>query len=190
LAAGAGGVPTTSKAEDVGMSTERLQRVHDAMARHVEAKDVAGAVALVARRGKIVHFEAQGLADVDAKKPMMKDSIFRLASMSKPITAVAVMMMMEEGKIRLSDRVSTFIPEFKTMKVAVAKGTTDKPVQMPAFGRGGPAPAPPEYDVVPAAREITIKDLLTHTSGLMSGGVSGAEQAKVAARSPNDTLAS
>jgi len=184
-----GGVPATSKAEEVGMSTERLQRIHEAVAKHVAAKDVAGAVALVARRGKIVHFEAQGFADLDAKKPMMKDSIFRLASMSKPITAVAVMMMLEEGKIRLSDRVSTFIPEFKEMKVAVAKGTTDKPVQMPAFGRGGPPPAPPEFDLVPAAREITVKDLLTHTSGLMSAGVSGSQQAKVAPRGPNDTLA-
>ena len=184
-----GGVPATSKAEEVGMSTERLQRIHEAVAKHVDAKDVAGAVALVARRGKIVHFEAQGFADLDAKKPMMKDSIFRLASMSKPITAVAVMMMLEEGKIRLSDRVSTFIPEFKEMKVAVAKGTTDKPVQMPAFGRGGPPPAPPEFDLVPAAREITVKDLLTHTSGLMSAGVSGSQQAKVAPRGPNDTLA-
>jgi CubicO group peptidase (beta-lactamase class C family) len=183
------GVPSTSKAEEVGMSTERLARIHDAVLKHVEAKDVAGAVGLVARRGKIVYFEAQGLADVDAKKPMMKDSIFRLASMSKPITAVAVMMMLEEGKVRLTDRVSAFIPEFKTMKVAVAKGTTDKPLQMPGFGRGGPPPAPPEFDLVPAAREITVMDLLTHTSGLMSGGVSGMEQNKVAPRGPNDTLA-
>jgi CubicO group peptidase (beta-lactamase class C family) len=183
------GVPSTSKAEDVGMSTERLARIHDAVLKHIEAKDVAGAVALVARRGKIVYFEAQGLADVDAKKPMLKDSIFRLASMSKPLTAVAVMMMLEEGKVRLTDRVSQFIPEFKTMKVAVAKGSTDKPVQMPAFGRGGPPAAPPEFDLVPAAREITVRDLLTHTSGLMSAGVSGAEQAKLAPRSPNDTLA-
>jgi len=184
----AGSVPNVSKAEDVGFSTERLQRVHEAVARHIEAKDVSGAVTLVARRGKIVEFEAQGLADIESKKPMMKDSIFRLASMSKPITAVAVMMMVEEGKVRLTDRVSAFIPEFKTLKVAVAKGTTT-PVQMPPFGRGGPPAPPPEFDLVPAAREITVKDLLTHTSGLMSGGVSGAEQAKLAPRSPNDTLA-
>ena len=184
----AGSVPNVSKAEDVGFSTERLQRVHEAVARHIEAKDVSGAVTLVARRGKIVEFEAQGLADIESKKPMMKDSIFRLASMSKPITAVAVMMMVEEGKVRLTDRVSAFIPEFKNMKVAVAKGTTT-PVQMPAFGRGGPPAPPPEFDLVPAAREITVRDLLTHTSGLMSGGVSGAEQAKLAPRSPNDTLA-
>ena len=189
LSAGAAGsVPSVSKAEDVGFSTERLQRVHEAVARHIEAKDVSGAVTLVARRGKIVEFEAQGLADIESKKPMMKDSIFRLASMSKPITAVAVMMMVEEGKVRLTDRVSAFIPEFKNMKVAVAKGTTN-PVQMPAFGRGGPPAPAPEFDLVPAAREITVTDLLTHTSGLMSGGVSGAEQAKLAPRSPNDTLA-
>jgi len=187
--AASGGVPTAPKAEDVGFSTERLGRIHEAVAKHIEQKDVSGAVTLVARRGKIVHFDAQGLADLDGKKPMMKDSIFRLASMSKPITAVAVLMMMEEGKIRLSDRVSTFIPEFKTMKVAVAKGTTDKPVPAPGFGRGGPPQAPPEFDLVPAAREITIHDLLTHTSGLMSGGVSGAEQARLVPRGPNDTLA-
>ena len=184
----AGGVPSATKAEEVGFSTERLQRIHETVAQHIEMKDVSGAVTLVARRGRIVHFEAQGLADIESKKPMMKDSIFRLASMSKPITAVAVMMMVEEGKIRLSDRVSAFIPEFKNMKVAVAKGTTS-PVQMPAFGRGGPPAPPPEFDLVPAAREITVKDLLTHTSGLMSGGVSGAEQAKLAPRGPNDTLA-
>jgi CubicO group peptidase (beta-lactamase class C family) len=189
LVGASGGVPTAPKAEDVGFSTERLARIHEAVTKHIEQKDVSGAVTLVARRGKIVHFEAQGLADIDGKKPMMKDSIFRLASMSKPITAVAVLMMMEEGKIRLTDRVSTFIPEFKTMKVAVAKGTTDKNVQMPAFGRGGPPAAPPEFDLVPAAREITVHDLLTHTSGLMSGGVSGAEQARLVPRGPNDTLA-
>jgi len=184
----AGGVPTASKAEEVGFSTERLQRIHEVVGRHVDTHDVSGAVTLVARRGRVVHFEAQGLMDIESKKPMAKDSIFRLASMSKPITAVAVMMMVEEGKIRLSDRVSAFIPEFKNMKVAVAKGTTN-PVQMPAFGRGGPPAPPPEFDLVPAAREITVKDLLTHTSGLMSGGVSGSEQAKVAPRGPNDTLA-
>jgi CubicO group peptidase (beta-lactamase class C family) len=187
-AASSGAVPSASKAEEVGFSTERLPRIHEAVGRHIEAKDVSGAVTLVARRGRIVHFEAQGLMDIESKKPMLKDSIFRLASMSKPITAVAVMMLVEDGRIRLTDRVSAFIPEFKTMKVAVAKGT-NAPVQMPAFGRGGPPASAPEFDLVPAAREITVKDLLTHTSGLMSGGVSGAEQAKLAPRGPNDTLA-
>ena len=184
LVAASSGVPMAPKAEEVGMSTERLARIHDAALRHIEGKDVAGVVTLVARRGRIVHFEAQGFADIEAKKPMMKDSIFRLASMSKPITAVAVMMMLEEGKIRLTDRVSAFIPEFKSMKVAVAKNGGAMPI---AVGRGG-GPAP-EFDLVPAAREITVMDLLTHTSGLMSGGVSGSEQAKLVPRSPNDTLA-
>ena len=188
LCAAPPGVPITSKAEDVGISTERLQRIHESVVRHISEKDVAGAVTLVARRGKIVHFEAQGLADIDAKKPMMKDTIFRLASMSKPITAVAVMMMVEEGKVRLTDRVSTFIPEFRNLKVAVAKGGTT-PVQMPAGGRGGPAAPVPEFDLVAPAREITVRDLLTHTSGLMSTGVSGSEQARLVPRGPNDTLA-
>src|SRR4051794_11821185 len=115
LLAVSGGVPATSKPEEVGVSAERLVQIHDAVLKHIEARDVAGAVALMARRGKIVHFEAQGFADIDGKKAMMKDSIFRLASMSKPITSVAVMMMLEEGKIHLNDRVSAFIPEFKNM---------------------------------------------------------------------------
>jgi len=115
-------VPTAPKPEDVGLSSERLRRVHDAMQRHVDAKDVSGVVTLVARKGRIAHFEAQGLMDIEAKKPMPKDGIFRLASMSKPITGAAVMMLVEEGKIRLNDPVSRFIPEFKNLnKVALPK---------------------------------------------------------------------
>src|ERR1044071_3006914 len=81
----AGSVPV-GKAEDVGLSTERLKRVSEAVDRHIAAGNVAGAVSLVARRGKIAHFDAQGVMDVDTKKPMAKDKLFRLASMSKPIT--------------------------------------------------------------------------------------------------------
>src|SRR6188474_1768879 len=109
----AGSVPV-GKAEDVGLSTERLKRVSEAVQRHIVAGNVAGAVTLVARRGKIAHFDAQGVMDVDTKKPMAKDNLFRLASMSKPITGAAVMMLVEEGKIRLNDPVSRFIPEFAT----------------------------------------------------------------------------
>src|SRR6188508_1671460 len=90
----AGSVPV-GKAEDVGLSTERLKRISEAVDRHLAAGSVAGAVTLVARRGKIAHFEAQGVMDVDTKKPMAKDNLFRLASMSKPITGVAVMMLVE-----------------------------------------------------------------------------------------------
>jgi CubicO group peptidase (beta-lactamase class C family) len=181
------------KPEDVGLSTERLKRVGDLVKRYVDAKNVAGVVTLVARRGKIAHFEAQGLADIEANKPMAKDSIFRLASMTKPITGVAVMMLVEEGKIHLSDPVSRFIPEFKALnKVAIPK-----PAAPVAGGRGGGRggagaageAATDAYDVVSATREITVRDLLTHGSGLVSGGLGAAAVPKIAPRSPSDTLA-
>jgi CubicO group peptidase (beta-lactamase class C family) len=182
-------VPTAPKPEEVGLSSERLQRIHDAVQRHVDAKDVSGAVTLVARKGRIAHFEAHGLMDVESNKPMPKDGIFRLASMSKPITGAAVMMLVEEGKVRLNDPVSRFIPEFKNLnKVAVPKpgpaaGGAGRGGAAAAGGRGGP---PPEFDTVSASREITIKDLLTHGSGLMSGGLGNSAAPQ---RAPTDTLA-
>jgi CubicO group peptidase (beta-lactamase class C family) len=185
----AGSVPATAKPEEVGFSAERLKRIGEVVRRHIEAKNVAGVVTLVARRGKIAHFEAQGLAEIDVNRPMTKDAIFRLASMTKPITGVAVMMLVEEGKIRLSDPVSRFIPEFKNLnKVAVPK-----PNAPPAGGRGGATTGGggdvPSYDVVSAAREITIRDLLTHGSGLVSGGLGAAAAPRIAPRTPTDTLA-
>jgi CubicO group peptidase (beta-lactamase class C family) len=110
----AGSVPA-GKAEDAGMSTERLGRIREAVQRHIDNGNVPGAVTIVARNGRIVHFEAHGLLDVETKKPMPKDAIFRLASTSKPVAAVSVMMMVEEGKIRLTDPISRFIPEFANM---------------------------------------------------------------------------
>ncbi len=185
----AGSVPV-GKAEDVGLSTERLKRVSEAVQRSITAGNVAGAVTLVARRGKIAHFEAQGVMDVDTKKPMAKDNLFRLASMSKPITGVAVMMLVEEGKIRLNDPVSRFIPEFANLnKVAVPRpGAAAGPPQ----GRQGGAAAQgsaPQYDVVSVNRQITIADLLKHGSGLVSGGLGAADAARLAPRTPTDTLA-
>ena len=141
------------KPEDVGMSSERLRRIHEAIQRHIDTGEISGAVTLVARRGRMVHFEAHGLMDTESKRPMEKDAIFRIASMSKPITGVAVMLMLEEGKLRLNDPVSRFLPEFKDPKVAVPKGNSG------------------QFYVVPADRELTIRDLLTHTNGLMTGGV-------------------
>jgi CubicO group peptidase (beta-lactamase class C family) len=186
---GAGSV-TMAKPEDVGLSSERLMRVHDAVQRHIDAGSLSGAVTLVARHAKIAHLEAHGLLDVESKKPMPKDGVFRLASMSKPITAVAVMMMVEEGKVRLNDPVSRFIPEFKSMKVAVAKpnarGGGAAPAGPGGPGRGGP---PPDVDLVSSTREITIRDLLTHGSGLLSGGLGNAAAGQAAVRGPNDTLA-
>ena len=176
----AGMLAQTAKPEEVGVSTERLKRIHDLIERRIETRDISGAVTLVARQGKIAHLEAQGLMDIETNKPMTKDAIFRIASMTKPIVGVAVLMMMEEGKIRLTDPVSKFIPEFKELKVAVAQ---PNPAQTGARGA-----APQRFYPVPAEREITIRDLLTHTSGLVSGTISTAEAAKIQ-RKPGDTLA-
>jgi CubicO group peptidase (beta-lactamase class C family) len=170
----------TAKPEQVGLSLERLKRIHELIDRRIESRDISGAVTLVARRGQVAHLEAQGLMDIETNKPMTKDAIFRIASMTKPVVGVAVLMMVEEGKIRLTDPVSRFIPEFKDLKVAVPQGN-------PGQG-GGRGAAPPRFYTVPVEREITIRDLLTHTSGLVSGTISTAEAAKIQ-RKPGDTLA-
>ncbi len=182
---------STGKPEDVGMSAERLARVREAVQRHIDAGSVTGAVTLVTRNGRIAHFEAHGVMDAESKQPMPKDGLFRLASMSKPITAVAVMMLWEEGKIRLNDPVSRFIPEFKDTKVAVAR-PGGRAGGAPPAGPGGPGggrgAAPPAVDLISATRPITIRDLLTHGSGLMSGGL-GQQAGGVGQRQPTDTLA-
>ncbi|MEO8595161.1 MAG: serine hydrolase domain-containing protein [Candidatus Solibacter sp.] len=178
----AGQIPA-GKPEEAGMSSQRLQRIHEAVQRYIDAGAISGAVTLVARHGKIVHFEAHGLMDIQSKKAMSKDAIFRLASMTKPITGTAVLMMLEEGKLRLSDPVSKFIPEFKDTKVAVAR---DSIVPRPAAARSGE----PDFYLEPAYREITVRDLLTHTSGLVSGGPGAREVARAMPRTPADTLAS
>ena len=153
----------TAKPEQTGFSSERLARIHDMVQRHIDAHDIAGAVTLVARNGKIAHFEAHGLADIEDKKPMSKDSLFWIMSMTKPVVGVSVLMMMEEGKLRLTDPVSKFIPEFKGSKVAVIQ---ERPAGAPAPARG----TPPQFYTVPATRELTIQDLLTHVNGLNTGG--------------------
>jgi CubicO group peptidase (beta-lactamase class C family) len=179
-AAGAAELKTT-KPERVGMSSERLGRIHDIMQRHIDAAHITGAVTAVARRGKLVHFEAHGYRDPNAKTPMPKDALFRMASSSKPVTGVAVLMLMEEGRIRLNDPVSMYIPEFKSMKVAVPKnGQSEQEARRAANGK-------PDVDLVAANREITIKDLMTHTSGLQSGGLGMA--VNPVRRSNDETLA-
>jgi len=179
--------PVVAKPEEVGLSSERLARIHEAVQRHIDAKAISGAVTLVARNGRLAHLDAHGLIDIESKRPMPKDGIFRLASMSKPITAVAVMMLLEEGKVRLTDPVWRFIPEFKGAKVAVAKGGVEPPAS--AGGRGGRGAPPVDIDLVPATREITIRDLLTHGSGLMSGGLGNQHAGAAATRGEGDTLA-
>jgi CubicO group peptidase (beta-lactamase class C family) len=131
--------------ESVGLSGPRLQRLSDAMRRAVDDQTIAGAVTLVARRGKVVHLESHGKLDREKNIPMPKDAIFRIASMSKAITSVAAMMLVEEGRLLLTDPVSKFIPTFKQTSVAEAGGS------------------------IPARRPITIRHLLTHTAGISYG---------------------
>ena len=137
----------TEKPEAAGMSSERLERISKVIQQSIDEKRIAGAVTLVARHGHVVWFKAQGMSDREAGKPMRTDSIFRICSMSKPITSVAVMMLYEEGKFLLEDPVSKYLPEFKNPKVLVK-------------------PANGQPYTIPATREITIRDLLRHTSGL------------------------
>lgn len=136
-----------AKPESVGLSSERLDRIAQAVQKNIDDKRIAGAVTLVARRGKVVWFKAQGMQDRENNKPMRPDTMFRICSMTKPITSVAVMMLYEEGKFMLEDPISKYLPEFKNPKVLV------KPESGPTY-------------TIPAKREITIRDLLRHTSGL------------------------
>jgi CubicO group peptidase (beta-lactamase class C family) len=164
--------------EQSGMSADRLKRLSAAMQGYIDRGEVAGTVTLIARRGRVVHLQAQGSMDIDSKTPMRSDSIFRLASMTKPITSVAVMMLLEEGRFQLKDPVSKFLPEFKNAKVLVSNA--------PGTSREG-------LRLIPAEREITIQHLLTHTAGLASPGTSVAVHSELATflkeSSPNETLA-
>ena len=129
------------------MSSERLDRIGTAVQRGIDDKRIAGAVTLVIRHGKIGWFKAQGMTDREAAKAMPTDAMFRICSMSKPITTVAAMMLYEEGKFLLDDPVSKYLPEFKNAKVRVKPATGDP------------------Y-TIPASKEITIRDLMRHTSGI------------------------
>jgi CubicO group peptidase (beta-lactamase class C family) len=142
----------TARPEEVGLSSERLDRIARAIQRSIDEGRIAGAVSLVARHGKIVYFKAAGMANRETKTPMRTDAIFRICSMSKPITSVAVMMLYEEGRFTLNEPVSDFIPEFKNVKVLDPPWPQDK--------------TSPPGATVPAKRPITIRHLLTHSSGL------------------------
>ncbi len=189
LAIGVAAVPA-SKPEDIGLSSERLQRIGQLIERYIADKQITGAVTVVTRKGRIAHFEAIGQMDAESRVPMRKDGIFRMASMSKPVTGVAILMLMEEGKLRLTDPVSRFIPEFKDTKVAMVKATTPSGSGAAAAApTAGQPPRAPEIYTVPAAREITIRDLMTHTSGLESGGAGTREGARIAPREMTQNLA-
>jgi CubicO group peptidase (beta-lactamase class C family) len=137
----------TAKPETVGMSSARLDRIGAAVQRNIDDQRIAGAVTLVMRRGRVVWLKSQGMMDREAAKPMRPDTLFRICSMTKPITSTAVMMLYEEGRFLLDDPVSKYLPEFKNPKVLVK-------------------PASGEPYTIPATREITIRDLLRHTSGI------------------------
>ena len=159
-----------SGSEDGRMSAERRSPIRQVLQKRIDAGELAGAVALVAHRGRAVYFEAQGMADIGSSRPMAKDTLFNIASMSKPITAVAVLMLVEEGKIGLNDAVSLHLPAFRGVNVGMER---------PAVGAG------PKFDTVPASRDITVRDLLTHTSGIVSGPMG---RSVVPYRKANETL--
>jgi len=140
--------PTTP--ESLGLSSARLARIQPAMQRYIDAKKLAGIITLIFRHGQIAHFQTFGSMDIEAGRPMHPDALFRIYSMTKPITSTAVLMLMEEGALRLSDPVTDYIPSFKDIKVYQPRGTAD-------------------FGLVPPTRPITIHDLLTHTSGLSYG---------------------
>src|SRR5947209_5388059 len=137
----------TAKPESVGLSSERLDRITSVVQRDIDDKRIAGAVTLVLRHGKVAWFKGQGMMDREAAKAMPTDAMFRICSMSKPITTVAAMMLYEEGKFLLDDPVSKYLPEFKDAKVLV------KPTHGDSY-------------TIPATKEITIRDLMRHTSGM------------------------
>jgi CubicO group peptidase (beta-lactamase class C family) len=159
------GLPEASP-EALGLSAARLQRLDAVMQDYVDRRRVSGIVTVVVRNGKVAQLAAYGKRDVEANAPMKTDTIFRIASMSKAVTSIAIMMLVEEGKIGLSDHVSRFIPSFKKTTVIVPP----PPGAIP----GSPA------SIVPATREITIRDLLTHTSGIGYGSGPAEEQYKTA----------
>ena len=117
--------------ESVGMSSDRLDRIGQLVRRKIHDDKLVGAVTMVARRGKLVHFEEFGKADVEADKPLRKDAIFRIYSMTKPITSVAAMMLHEEGKFQLYDPLYLYLPEFKDVQVYVGGDNGDEKLATP-----------------------------------------------------------
>ncbi len=150
----AGELPKADPTE-VGLSSEALSKLTQSLRKLVDDGQIAGGVAVVARHGKVAYLRTFGYRDLASKAPMTDDTIFAIASMTKPITCTAVMTLVEEGKLGLDDPVSKFIPELKEMRVL-----------------GHPKDdTPTEAATVPAKRQITIRDLLSHSSGFAYGGV-------------------
>jgi CubicO group peptidase (beta-lactamase class C family) len=157
-----------AKPESVGMSSQRLQRIHAFIQDYIDTNQIAGAVTLVARKGKVVHFESQGWRYKEENQPMQKDAIFSLASMTKPIVSTALMMLWEDGKFMLDDPISKWLPSY-----------AKKDVMDPVLGK------------VAAVRPVTVRHVLTHTSGLSleTGGTRPKTLLEEIERSPQRPLA-
>ena len=141
-----------AKPEDVGLSSERLARIGETLKADIAAGRIPGAVIAIARHGKLVALDAYGWRDKAANIPMTSDTIFNIASMTKPMTAVGGLMLYEQGKLLIDDPLSKYFPKFASMKVAVRDN------------------GEPTSETVPANRQITIQDLMRHTSGIIYGG--------------------
>jgi CubicO group peptidase (beta-lactamase class C family) len=140
----------TVKPEKVGLSSSRLERIQPVMQGYVERREFAGILTLIARQGQVAHLQTFGWQDQETRRPITEDTIFRIYSMTKPITSTAVMMLCEQGKLRLADPLSRYLPGFKEARVMAARPDGS-------------------YDLLPARREVTIHDLLTHSGGLSYG---------------------
>ena len=138
------------KPEEVGLSSSRLGRITDHLQRYIDAGKLAGTLTLVARRGKIAYLEPQGHLEIERKRPVTQDAIFRIYSMTKPIVSVGLMMLWEQGRLQLDDPVGKFIPSWRDQRVFV----------------GGNHPA---WKTTAVERPVTVRDLLSHTSGLTYG---------------------
>ena len=139
--------------ESVGMSSERLARIGTALRADIDKGRIPGAVVAIARKGKLVYFEAFGYLDKAAGTPMTTDAIFNIASMTKPMVTAGALMLFEEGRLPIDDPLSNYLPQFAKMRVAVMSPDNSAII-----------------DTVPAARQITIQDLMRHTSGIIYGG--------------------
>jgi CubicO group peptidase (beta-lactamase class C family) len=157
--------------KEAGMSADKLDRIKSVVQSAVDKNQTAGLVVLVARQGKVVYLESFGKMDVEAGKPMLQDAIFRIYSMTKPITVAGALVLSEEGKFKLDDPVSKYLPEFKGLRVHAGKGD----------------------QTIEAKREMTVRDLMRHTSGLTYGMPNGSPVDKLyianKIEDPGDSLA-
>jgi CubicO group peptidase (beta-lactamase class C family) len=159
-------IPTATP-ESVGMSTARLARIEPAMQRYIDESLTPGVITAILRKGKLVHFSALGDMDVGAGKAMQDDTIFRIASMTKPITSVALMILWEQGHFQLRDPVAKFIPEFADVKVKIPGQVTGS-----------------AETLEPLQRPIQIRDMLTHTAGLANNYIGDVETYRATFRTP------